>query len=181
MDDAQIVELFWQRSEDALSAAAARFGAHCRGIAKNILGSEADAEECLSDALLRAWNAIPPAKPLYLKAFFGKIARNLALDRYAAARAQKRGGGAVEIALEELGEVLAAPSGAEEGEIMAAIHAFLREEPPELRRLFVKRYFYLQGIGEIARERGCGEGRIRSALFRQRGRLKKRLESEGLI
>ncbi|MDR3206926.1 MAG: hypothetical protein LBT60_01200 [Oscillospiraceae bacterium] len=93
MDDERIVELFWQRSEDALTACGGKFGAYCRRIADNILRDDGDAEECVNETWLKAWNTIPPARPARLKAFLGKITRNAALDRFEAARAQKRGGG----------------------------------------------------------------------------------------
>jgi RNA polymerase sigma-70 factor (ECF subfamily) len=180
MDDNAIVGLFWRRSEDALAAVAERFGAYCRRIADNILRNGDDADECVNEAWLRAWNAIPPAKPAQLRAFLGKITRNIALDRYEAAHSQKRGGGAVEIALDELADI-AIPSDAEEGEITRAINDFLRSEPPENADVFVKRYWYLQSVKEIAARYGYGESKITSMLFRMRGRLKQKLESEGLM
>ncbi|GHU49068.1 hypothetical protein FACS1894127_1280 [Clostridia bacterium] len=179
MDDNTIIGLFWQRSEDALTIAAEQFGAYCRKIADNILQSGCDADECVNETWLKAWNAIPPAKPTILKAFLGKITRNIALDRYDATQTQKRGGGAVEIALDELAEI-PAPS-VEEGEITRAINDFLRLEPSENADIFVKRYWYVQSVKEIAAEYGYGENRIASLLFRMRGRLKEKLEREGLM
>ena len=192
MDDNGIVELFWQRSEDALTECKTKFGGYCRMIAKNILHSDGDADECVNDTLFRAWNAIPPAKPSKLRAFLGKIARNLALDRYEAAHSQKRGGpssasgGNVEIALEELADILAAdgppaPERIDDGELTQAINAFLRSEPSENAAVFLKRYWYLQSVKEIADEYGYSESKIASLLFRMRGRLKQKLESEGLL
>jgi RNA polymerase sigma-70 factor (ECF subfamily) len=180
MDDNAIVELFWQRSEDALSECISRFGSYCRKIAANILYSGDDADECVNETWLRAWNAIPPAKPSVLRAFLGKITRNIALNRVAASHAQKRGGGATELALEELAEI-AAPARLEEGEITAAINDFLETEPEESADIFVKRYWYLQSIKEIAAEYRYSESKVTSILFRQRGRLKEKLESEGLM
>jgi RNA polymerase sigma-70 factor (ECF subfamily) len=179
MDDEAIVELFWHRSEDALAGCEDRFGAYCRAIADNILRDCGDADECVNETWLRAWNAIPPARPMRLKAFLGKKTRNLALDMYSAAHTQKRGGGAVEIALDELSE-LAAPT-REEGEITAAINAFLRSQPEKNADIFVKRYWYLQSVHEIAAQYGCGEGRITSLLFRMRKKLREKLESEDLM
>ena len=179
MDDHEIVGLFWQRSEDALAVCGIKFGAYCRKIADNILHSDRDADECVNDTWLRAWNAIPPAKPTRLKAFLGKITRNLALDRYEAARSLKRGGGVVELALDELANI-AAPE-ADEGEITRIINGFLRSEPRESADVFVKRYWYLQSVKEIAAEYGYGENKVTSLLFRMRGRLKQKLQSEGLL
>jgi RNA polymerase sigma-70 factor (ECF subfamily) len=180
MDDERIIDLFWQRSEEALTAVAERFGAYCRKIAANILRDDGDSDECVNDTWLRAWNSIPPARPSRLDAFLGKITRNIALNRYAAANTAKRGGGAVEIALDELAEI-PVPDTADEGEITRAIDSFLLSEPPEQADIFVKRYFYLRSVRGIAAEYGYKESKLASALFRMRSRLKVHLESEGLL
>jgi RNA polymerase sigma-70 factor (ECF subfamily) len=180
MDDNAIITLFQRRSEDALTAAAERFGAYCRKIADNILHSGDDAEECVNETWLAAWNAIPPAEPARLGAFLGKITRNIALDRYAAAHAQKRGAGAAQVALDELAE-LQSPETSDEGEITRVINDFLREEPPEQADIFIKRYWYMADIRQIAAETGQSRSKIASLLFRMRGRLKQKLESEGLM
>ncbi|MDR0381331.1 MAG: sigma-70 family RNA polymerase sigma factor [Oscillospiraceae bacterium] len=133
MDDKTIIALFRQRSEDALAEVSKKFGGYCRRIAVNILRNREDADECVNETWFRAWNAIPPACPAKLTAFLGRITRNLALDRYEASHAQKRGGGEVALALEELAD-LAAPEQADEGEITRAINAFLRKEPPNAVR-----------------------------------------------
>ena len=123
---------------------------------------------------------IPPAKPLRLKSFLAKIIRNLALDRYEAAHSQKRGGGSIEIALEELAEI-PAPEKADDGELTKAINDFLRSEPSSNSDIFVKRYWYLQSVKEIAAEYGYSESKTASLLFRMRERLKQNLESEGFL
>lgn len=179
MQDNAIINLFWQRSEDALAECERKFGAYCRIVAVNILHSQEDASECVNETWLRAWNAIPPAKPDKLKAFLGKIARNLALDRYEAAHTQKRNG-AFEIALDELAEI-SAPEQADEGEITRAINAFLRSEPTDHADIFIKRYWYLLSVKEIAAETGYTQSKTVSLLFRMRGRLKAKLKSEGLL
>jgi RNA polymerase sigma-70 factor (ECF subfamily) len=180
MDDNDIIELFWQRSEDALTECKNKFGGYCRTIAYNILNNDGDADECVNDVLLRAWNAIPPEKPSRLKAFLAKITRNPALDRYEAAHTQKRGGGNMEIALDELVEI-PAPEETDGGELTQTINAFLRSELSENADIFVKRYWYLQSVREIAAEYGYTENKVASLLFRMRGRLKQKLESEGLM
>jgi RNA polymerase sigma-70 factor (ECF subfamily) len=171
--------MFWRRSEDALTVAAGRFGAYCRRIAENILRSREDADECVNETWLKAWNAIPPAKPSVLRAFLGKITRNIALDRYNASRSQRRGGGEVELALDELGEIPAPHAG--DSEITAAINGFLRDESPQNADIFVKRYWYVRSVKEIAAEYGFSENEVTSTLFRMRGRLRAKLESEGLM
>ena len=106
MDDQSIIELFWNRSEDAISEANGKYGRFCYRIAYNILSSPEDAEESVSDALLSAWNAIPPRRPKLLAPFLGRITRNLAIDRLRTRNRDKRGGGEAALALEELEEVV---------------------------------------------------------------------------
>ncbi|MDR0935418.1 MAG: RNA polymerase sigma factor [Oscillospiraceae bacterium] len=178
--ETEIIDLFLKRSEDALSVATEKFGSYCRKIAENILHSGGDAEECVNETWLKAWNSIPPMKPRSLKAFLGKITRNIALDRWEAAHTQKRGGGVVEIALDELAE-FALPEDADGGEITRVINEFLHAEPQENSDIFVKRYWYLQNIKAIAAEYGYGENKVTSLLFRMRGRLKQKLESEDIV
>lgn len=178
MDDSKIVDLFWQRSEDALTACADRFGVYCRTIALNVLNNVEDADECVNETWLKAWNAIPPAKPTKLRAFLGKITRNIAINRYNAAHAQKRGG-AIEGALDELTDI-PAPQ-ADEGEIISVINSFLCAEPERNADIFIKRYWYLQSIKDISTEYGWSENKVASLLFRMRGRLKAKLKSEGLL
>ena len=179
MDDNVIVELFWQRSEDALTECASKFGRYCRKIANNILENDEDTEECINEVWYKAWNAIPPARPTMLKSFLGKIIRNSALDRYAAAHSQKRGSGKVEITLDELADI-PTPE-AEEGEITQSINELLYSESRENADIFIKRYWYLESVAQIAAEYGYSENKVSSLLFRMRGRLRIKLESEGLL
>lgn len=180
MEDRTIIDLFWQRAEEALTECGRRYGRYCQTIAINILRNPEDAQECVNETWLKAWNAIPPARPVRLKAYLGRICRNLALDHYAAARSQKRGGGAIEIALDELAEI-PLPENTGEGEITRVLNSFLRLEPPELAAIFVKRYWYLMSDREIAREYGYSRVKVASILYRMRQRLKNKLESEGLM
>jgi RNA polymerase sigma-70 factor (ECF subfamily) len=179
VEDSAIVELFWQRSEGAVLAVQEKFGSYCLRIAINIVHSSQDAEECVNETWLRAWNAIPPARPNRLRAFLGKITRNLALDRYEATHAQKRGS-ELTLALEELAD-FAAPEAIDEGAITHAINDFLRAEPFEHSDIFIKRYWYLCSIQSIAAEYGYGTSKVKSLLARMRGRLRTHLESEGLL
>ena len=102
MEDSQIIDLYWARSEQAVQETDTKYGGYCRAIAHNILKSFEDSEECVADTWLRAWNAMPPQRPSVLSAFLGRITRNLSLDRYKAARAEKRGGDSFPAALDEL-------------------------------------------------------------------------------
>ena len=185
MEDERIIELYWARSEQAIAESERKYGAHCRAIARNILNRAQDEEECVNDTWLRAWNAMPPQRPAVLRAFFGRLTRNLALDRWRRDRAAKRGGGAPEVALEELRECLSAPEGRPEEEAEAArlgelISRFLRSLPKEDRQLFVRRYWYLDSTGALAGRFGRGEGWVKTRLYRLRRKLRDYLEEEGI-
>lgn len=184
MDDSEIVRLYWSRSEAAVDETAKKYSGYCARIALNILHTAQDAEECVNDAFLRAWGAIPPARPANLAAFLGKITRNLALNRYQMDRAAKRGGGQTALALSELEDCV--PGGGEPEQIVEdrlitqTLNAFLEELDADPRRIFVRRYWYLSGIEEIAEAFGMSVGKVKSILFRLRRRLRKKLEKEGI-
>lgn len=184
MEDERIVDLYWQRSEDAINQSSAKYGRYCHTIAYNILYSEEDTEECVSDTWLRAWNAIPPARPDCLKAFFGKITRNLALDRYDASKAQKRGGGETDAVLDELAEFIpdagSQSQAVEELELTEILNAFLEELTPEKRRIFMRRYWYMDQVKDIAEFYGISESKVKTTLFRCREQLKTVLLKEGI-
>ena len=184
MEDAQIIELFWARSENAIAEADARHGKYCRAIAYSILQSPEDAEECVNDTWMNAWGAMPPRRPDCLPAFLGKLTRNLALNRYRRRRADKRGGGQVPLALEELGECAAAPSGMEGVEdrelIVSVLNGFLDALPRRDRMVFLRRYWYFSSVAEIAGEYGLSQSNVKMILSRGRGKLKKALEKEGV-
>ena len=189
MEDKQIVDLYWERDERAISESDAKYGAFCARIAMNILDNAQDAEECVNDTYLRAWNAIPPNRPTKLGAFLGKITRNLSLDRYKAKKTAKRGNSLFLVSLDELSECV--PDGStgfgsgfdDETEarlIGECINRFLHKLSGEARDVFICRYFYSDSIGEIARRFGLSESKVKSMLHRARGKLKKSLESEGI-
>lgn len=180
MQDPEIVALYFERNERAIAVTAAQYGGYCHSIAMNILSDPQDAEECVNDTWLRAWNAIPPTRPNILRVFLGKITRNLALDRYKAGNAQKRAGGEFALSLDELGECVGTLDERESGQIGESISRFLRTQPETARKMFVCRYFYCESIADIARRFHVGEGRVKSALFRMRGKLKEHLEKEGI-
>lgn len=184
MDDGQIVELYWRRDEAAIRETEEKYGALCRGIAQNILRSAQDAEECASDALLQAWNAIPPQRPQRLGAWLGRVTRNLALNVWRRDRAQKRQGGMAAL-LDELAECIPGPVTVErelEGKALsAAIDGWLRALPQGDRVLFVRRYWYGVPLQELAQERGETPARLAQRMLRLRKRLKKALEKEGYL
>lgn len=183
MDDETIIQLFFKRSEQAIIAADDRYGAYCRSILRNILDDPGDREECMNDVYLKLWSQIPPHRPDCLRAFMGSIARNCALDRYRAFHAEKRGGGITEVALSELGEC-AAPGNVEdaleEHRLVELLNSFLGSLPKEARVIFVKRYWYLSPIRQIAEETGCTEGKVKMSLHRTRKQLKQYLEKEDI-
>lgn len=184
MEDIQIVQLFFDRSEEAINALSEKFGRYCSSIARNILGNAADAEECVNDTLLRVWNSIPPKRPESLKAYVGRITRNLALDAYDKRITVKRGGGQVALALDELGELIGKENDPLEHiaaeELSELINNFLATLPEDKRILFMKRYWYLESVRDIAIDLGMTESNVKTTLFRIRGQLKEALAQEGV-
>ena len=182
MEDSEIIRLYWERSGDAIAATAGKYGGYCRAIARNILGSEEDAEECVNDAWLKLWNAIPPQRPARLSAFLGRVVRNLALDRFQRARAEKRGGG-LEPVLEELSDCVSGGESVEQAidraELLAAINGFLGSLPKQKRDLFVLRYWYARPIGDIAAQQNMSVGSVTMSLKRSREKLKAYLTERG--
>ena len=180
MDDKSIIELYFARSEDAIAETSRKYGKYCRYIAMSVLGNEQDAEEIENDTYLRIWNSIPPNKPDPLKPYVGRVARNLALDRYDGKNAQKRG--EPTLALEELSECISDGDG-EIGERIAlrvALDSFLGSLEKRTRVVFMQRYFYLCPIGEIAKRNGMKASAVTMLLFRTRKKLKEHLDKEGI-
>ena len=184
-DDQKIIELYFCRSEQALMETAVKYGSYCTSIAYGILGSREDAQECVSDAYLTAWNAIPPRRPNDLGTYLGKITRNLSIDRLRTRNRDKRGGGEVPLALEELEEVVAGSDSPENEtvrkELIAGLNRFLSELTRQERYVFVRRYWYLDSLGDISEKTGCSGSKVASMLYRLRGRLKKQLIKEKLL
>ena len=183
MEDSAIVDLYWERSESAIRETDVKYGKYCHVIAYNILCSDMDAEECVNDTYVKAWNAIPPQKPNSLSAFLGRITRNLALNRYHFDRAKKRSIN-MELVYEELKDVLKDPiteNTPEETIVLRdAIRSFVASLPMETRILFVRRYWYISSIKDIARDYGIPEGTVKSILSRARKQLREQLEKEGI-
>jgi RNA polymerase sigma-70 factor (ECF subfamily) len=182
MEDRQIIELYNERSELAIAETSSKYGNYCKAIAMRILEDLRDAEECVSDALMRVWNAIPPAVPNNLKLFIAKITRNLALDRVDYNNAEKRGGGQVFLALDELAECVSGTDDIEleDGTVTEVLNKFLAGLEPEAREMFVRRYWYLDSIREIARTMNCTESKVKTTLYRERKILKEKLGEEGI-
>ena len=185
MNDHEIIALFFARQENAISATADKYGNYCHAIAYNILFNRSDAEECVNDTYLGAWNSIPPQRPNNLAAYLGKITRNLALNRYKRNTVAKRGYGQVEIALSELENCISddtdVEQAVEDALIVSVINRFLYAHSRKNRNIFIRRYWYGESIREIAEACGAGEEKIKSSLFRTRQRLRQCLEKEGML
>lgn len=183
MDDNKIVQLYWDRSEQAISATSVKYGGYCASIAKNILGNQEDAEECVNDTYWSAWNAMPPHRPNVLSAFLGKITRNLALNRYKQIHADKRGGGNLLQPLDELAECVSDTDNVEKEidrrELVKAINAFLSTLSPSKRSIFICRYWYFDSIFYIASRFGMTENNVSVTLNRLRTNLRKYLTERG--
>lgn len=184
MDDTRIIALYFQRNEDAIVQTDAKYGGYCFSIARNILYSPEDAGEAVNDTWLAAWNAIPPHTPHRLSAFLGKITRRISINRFLSACADKRGGGEVPLALEELSECIPSPMDVEkeleEAELNRMLNSFVRALPETERRVFVLRYWYMESVDNIAQRFGFSQSKVKSMLFRTRNKLRTELQKEGI-
>ena len=184
MEDEKIIELYWKRSESAISETSAKYGGYCYSIAKNILSNREDAEESVNDTYLAAWNTMPPQRPSMLAAFLGKLTRYISLDRWKKRARLKRGGGELPLCLEELADCVSGRESTEDTvlrkELLSGINRFLEKLPPMERKVFLCRYWYLDSVQEIASRFGFSQSKTTSMLHRIRGKLNKYLEKEGL-
>ncbi len=183
MDDHKIVCLFLERNELALKEVSQKYGAYCHKIAQNILGNHEDAEECVNDTYMRAWDSIPPNKPTSLGVFLGRITKNLSLDRARFLRCEKRGGNMEAVSFDELEDFLSennsVESKSELNEMLDAINTFLRSLPAKKRLMFVARYWQCDKLSEIAARYGMAESSVASSLSRICGKLKDYLIKRG--
>lgn len=184
MNDSEIIELYWNRMESAIIHTAEKYSSYCRSISMNILNNSADAEECVNDTYLHAWNAIPPNRPSVFRTWLGKITRNLSIDRYKKSISQKRGGYEIELLLSELENCIPDTNNVENRmedlEIAHLISVFLRSIKEESRLVFIRRYFYCDSVIQIANRFNMSESKVKSSLFRTRKALKSHLEKEGI-
>lgn len=182
MEDEKIIDLYWDRDQRAIGQTAEKYGAYCHRIAKNILYNKEDCEECVNDTWLKAWNAMPDERPAILSAFLGAITRNLSLDRYRKQHAAKRGNGEVAFIFDELTDEADKREPVhyiEEQELVEGINRFLGNLPKEHRVMFVRRYWYFDNITQIAERFSCSESKVKTTLFRIRGKLMDYLKKEG--
>lgn len=185
MNDEKIIELFQRRDEQAIRECMGQYGSYCRTVAAGILTDPADVEEAVADTWMAVWDSIPPHVPKYLRLFLGRITRNQAIGIWRRNNAHSRGGGQVVLALEELGECISSNDMPETTvsakELERKITAFLKNEPAARRKVFLRRYFYLEEIPAIARRYALSESNVRMMLSRTRQKLKKYLTQEGYI
>jgi RNA polymerase sigma-70 factor (ECF subfamily) len=185
MDDEMILDLYWARSESAISETAKKYGSYCIRIAANILRNNEDAEECVNDTYHKAWDAIPPQRPSNFRAFLGRITRNLSLNRYKEQKTQKRGGDNIALIYSELEECIPSNSSVEteyeSGIIVEAINSFLLTLDKDSRIIFVRRYWHAEPIQAIAACFRMSDSKVKSMLFRTRKKLRAYLENEGVI
>ena len=180
MEDEKIVALYWDRSEDAIRQTQIKYGRLLHSLSLNILKSRRDAEECVNDTYLGAWNSMPPHRPGLLRAFLCRLTRNISLNRYDYNRAEKRNPECL-VSLEELYNCLALNEDpVEELELGELINSFLDTLPQEQREIFLRRYWCFDSIRQIAARYGCSESRVTSLLFRVRVRLREHLQEGGI-
>ena len=184
MEDSQIVDLYWQRNEDAISETEKKYGHYCLSIANAILRDNEDAKECVNDTWLGAWNSMPPHRPEILSTWLGKITRRLSLKKWRAKSAQKRGGGSVAVSLEELEECLPSAQRIDEHiefqELTEIMNRFLEGLPVTERRVFLRRYWYFDSIHDISSRFGYGDSKVKMMLKRTRDKLLQYLKEEDI-
>ncbi len=183
MQDKSIVDLYWQRNEQAISETQKKYGSYCHSIAYNILNNHEDAEESVNDTYNDAWHSMPPHRPSVLSSFLGKITRRIAIDKVRHRTAEKRGGGELPLILDELEDCVADSRSIEEEfekkRLSDTINAFIRSLPETERRVFICRYWYMDSIACICKQFKFSESKVQSMLFRTRGKLRTILVKEG--
>lgn len=185
LDDKRIVALFLRRDEQAIKEASTKYEAYCFSIANRILTCPEDAMECVNDAYLAAWNSIPPHQPKVLSTYLGKLTRRISLMKWRSARAEKRGGGEVPLALQELLECIPDEKSLDDEMAQQALtetlNDFLAALPKTQRQVFLYRYWHLEPIEDIAKRLGFSQSKVKSMLHRTRGKLLTRLKKEGIF
>ena len=183
MEDSKIIDLFFERSEDAIIQTDKKYGKYCYAIAYNILYSEPDSEECVNDTYLRVWETIPPQNPNAFPAYIGRITRNLALNRLEYNKSKKRDS-SFDALLDEMQEMIpdesADPQSADEVALREAINSFLRSLDANARIIFVRRYWYNSTVKDIAADYSLPVGTVKSTLSRTRKRFREYLQKEGI-
>lgn len=183
MEDFEIVEMYWDRNENAITQTDRKYGKYCRKIAYSILFDREDTEECVNDTWLQTWNSIPPHRPERLSTYLGKICRNISINLFEKLSADKRGGTEADACLDEMAEVVGQSSDVEEqldlSVLTDVINGFLKQCEKQARTVFVQRYWYMLNVKEIAKENGMSESNVKMTLMRTREKLKEYLIEEG--
>lgn len=183
MEDVKIIQLYWDRNESAITETSNKYGYYCTSIARNILGNHEDADECVNDTYLNAWNSMPPHRPNMLSTFLGKITRNLSFNKYKHDHAHKRGDGQLPIVLDELSECVSGKDDVQTEvnyhELVKALDEFLDSLSLEKRKIFVCRYWYNDSISDIAKQFHMKENAVSMTLRRIRAKLEKYLVERG--
>ena len=181
MDDWQIIDLYFERSERAIQETEEKYGKLCMHIARNILGNEADTEECVNDTYLSVWNTIPPQRPNSFAAFISKITRNISLKRLRFDNAVKRSALTV-VSLSEIENVIPDRhfSNIEDDQLGKLISNFLRMEKPDARNVFIRKYWFFDTVSEISNRYAFSESKVKSMLYHTRNRLRDYLNKEGV-
>ena len=183
MQDKDIVQMYFDRDEQAIAETAAKYGRFCTNIALNILGNPEDAEECVNDAYLKTWESIPPHRPNVLSAFLGRIVRNLSLNLFKQRHALKRGGNEITLILDELGDIVsdeeAVIDAAIKHELISTVNSFISTLSEEKQYMFFRRYWYSDSVKAIAAECGRTENYVSVELGRIRKKLRKYLTERG--
>ena len=183
MQDDRIVELYWQRDEAAIKETAKAYGNYCYRIAYDILHSEQDAEECVNDTYVKAWDTIPPSKPERLSTYLGKLTRNIAINRYIYDHAQKRNA-ETDVVFDEVASLIPDEQEgyiADECLLKECINRFVGSLPKQTRIVFVRRYWYMQSVKSIAISMSLSESNVKIMLLRTRKKLKAFLKKEGIF
>jgi len=185
VEDERILDLYWQRDQQAIESTDRAYGSHCRRLSYRIVANREDAEECVADAYLSLWNSIPPQRPSHLSAYLSSVVRNISISHIRRKCSARRGGGVFDTALEELSECLAGSCSVEKDyeakELADRINSFLYTLSPDDRNIFMCRYWLVASTDEIAKRMGCSHSKVKTSLYRTRQKLNHYLIKEGLL
>lgn len=183
MEDNRIIELYFSRDEKAITETDAKYGKLCRSIAFRILNDREDASECVNETYYKAWNAIPPERPVIFSSFLAGITRNLSIDKLKFLKRKKRSGEQSDLFLDELQDCIPDTTGGitDDFVIRDVLNSFLENLPKDHRIIFMRRYWFMQPVKEIAQNFSMSESNVKVLLFRMRKELKKQLEKEGVV
>lgn len=183
MNDNEIIQLYWDRNEQAIKVTSQTYGNYCATIARNILNNKEDVDECINDTYINAWNSMPTHWPEHLATFLGKITRNLSFNKYRDDHTEKRGGGEIALVLDELTDCVSDTDYVEQiidrQELLKVINSFVRKLSIDKRNMFVRRYWYADSVSDIAKDYGMLQGTVSKTLERTRKQLKAYLTERG--